>query len=293
MKPMLTILTLAMAMSGSGQTQAAEPIVAQIGSRDVTAAEIRSYLEDLSPADRAALGANKTELARFVRGILVRQALLQDATAAGWDKNPAVIEGLNRVRDQYIVEHYLQNAAKVPADYPSESEVEQAYKAEKDRLRLPRRVQLSQIFIAAEGNGEAALKKANEIAAQIKSKPADFPRIARENSDEPVSAGRDGKIGWVAEESITPEIRKAVAGLSKGQVSSPVKGSEGYHIVLLEDVREAGPASFEEAREDLKAALRLQRAQLNRDAYVATLLERQTISVNELALDALVEKNKE
>lgn len=293
MKPMLALVTLAFAFFGSHPAPAADTVVARIGDRDVTASEIRGQLEELTPKDREALQANRAELARFVRGILVRRALLQDATAAGWEKNPSVVAGLNRVRDQYLVESFLQSAAKVPEDYPSDEEVASAYKAEKERLRLPRRFQLSQIFISADGGDEAARKKAESLAAQVKAKPADFARLAKENSDEPVSAARNGSLGWLAEEAITPEVRPTVSTLAKGQVSAPVKGNGGYHIIRLEDVREAGPASIEEVREDLKTALRLQRAQLNREAYIATLLERQAISVNELALDALADKPKE
>lgn len=288
---MIPILTLAMAMLGPHDAPAQDAVVAKVGSREVKASEISPYLNDLSPADRTALGKNKEEISRFVRLILMREAVLQDAAAAGWDKRPEVVAALGRVRDQYLMESYLAEVAKVPADYPPESEVKQAYEAAKDKLKLPRRYELSQIFIAADDRGkDAARKKVDDIAAQLKSAPGDFARLARENSNEPASAAKDGKIGWLAEDSIAPEIRKAVAGLAKGQISAPIEGRGGYHIVKVDSVREAGPASFDEAKSELAGLLRNRRAVSNREAHLATLLQRQPVSVNELALDALLQQ---
>ncbi len=282
-----SLLSLLLLLQGPNPATAAESVVARVGSREVPASEIRAYLDDLPATERAALIGRKAELAGFVRSVLVRQALLQDALAAGWDRRPEVVTGLARLREQYIVENYLQNAAKVPDDYPSTRQVEEAYEAEKDRLKLPRRVLLSQIYLDAAGGQEAAKAEAEDLAARVRTKPADFGRLAKEHSDEATSAAREGRIGWVPMESLAPEIRQAVDKLDKGRISGPIPSGTGYHLIRLEDLREAGPASLEEAREDLKAALRLQRAKLNRDSYLATLLDRQPISVNELALDAL------
>ncbi|MFZ4483320.1 MAG: peptidylprolyl isomerase [Chthoniobacterales bacterium] len=289
MKPnhMIPVLTLAMAILGSQPAAADDAVVAKVGSREIKAAEISPYLAALRPDERTALFANKEELARFVRAILLRQAVLQEATEAGWDKRPEVVTGLARTRDQFVVESYLAEVAKVPADYPSEDELKKTYEAEKEKLTVPRRFELSQIYIAGQPGDAAAKKKADELAAQLKGRPDDFGRLARENSNEQASAARDGKIGWLPEDQIAPEIRKAISGLSKGQITPAVEGRDGYHIVRVDEVRAAGPASFEEVRKDLASLLRERRAAQNREAHISTLLERQPVSVNEIALDAL------
>ena len=262
-------------------------VVAKVGSREVKASEIQPYIAALPPAERSALLADKAELGRFVRGILVRQAVLQDATAAGWDKKPETIAGLSRIKDQYIVESYLVEVGKVPADYPAEDEVKRVYDAEKERMQLPKRYDLSQIFIAFDGDKSAAQKKAADIAAKAKERPPEFGSLAKANSNDAASAARDGKLGWLTDDSITPEIRKAVGGMSKGQISAPIEGRAGYHIIKLDDVREAGLAPFDEVKADLTNLLRNRRTALNRESHVASLLERQPVSVNELALESL------
>jgi peptidylprolyl isomerase len=286
---MPTLITLvAMAAFGpASPLQADDAVVAKIGTREVTAAEVRPYLDGLTAADRTALTADKAALTRFVRSILVNRSVLQDAIEAGWDKKPQTVAGLARLRDQYLVESYLAEVGKVPDDYPSDEEVQKVYAAEKESLQLPRRYRVSQIFIADDGDKEATRKRAQEIADTLKDEPGEFAALAKRNSNDTASAARGGDLGWLAEAEITPEIRTAVAGLSKGEISAPVAGRSGFHILLLQDKREAGPAPLDEVKGELANLLRNQRAALNRETHVSTLLQRQPVSVNELALEAL------
>lgn len=283
----LMIHTLALALALLGSDPAAASVVAKIGSREVTADEVRPYLDALPPADRAALLENKAELGRFVRAILVRQAVLADATGAGWDKKPETIAGLQRVRDQFVVESYLAEVGKVPDNYPSEEETKALYDAEKDRLQVPQRYELSQIFLASDGDAAAARKRAGELAATLRDEPGEFAALAKRNSNDAASASRGGKLGWLTAETITPEIRAVVAKMKKGEISGPVEGRAGFHIVKVDDIRPAGTASYDEVKAELSALLRQRRAELNRESHLAGLLERQAVSVNELALDSL------
>jgi parvulin-like peptidyl-prolyl isomerase len=280
--------TFALAFLGLFPTAGtADTVVAKVGAREVTASEVQPFLEALAPADRAALAADQEALGAFVRSILVRQAVLQDATGAGWDKKPETVAGLERLRDQYIVESYLAEVGKVPEGFPSGEDLKKAYEAEKGRLQLPRRYKLGQIFIAQGEDKEAARKKAAELARTLEDEPGEFAALAKRNSDDTASASRGGDLGWLSADEITPAIRTAVAGLSQGEISAPVEGRSGFHILRVEEIRPAGPASFDEVKDQLSAALRNQRAALNREAHVASLLQKNPVSVNELALDAL------
>lgn len=288
---MLPALTLAMAILGTNSlAQANDAIVAKVGSREVTASEIQPYLATLSPAESKALWANKEALSRFVRAVLVRQAILDDAATAGWDKKPQTVEALARVQREWLIESYLVEVGKVPDSYPSDEEVQRAYEAEKDRLKLPQRYELSQIFLSSQNNKEAARKKADELSAQLKKEPGKFATLAKEQSEDTSSAAEGGKLGTLQVKNIAPEIRKGISSLSEGQISTPIEDASGYHLIRVDEVKEEGTASLAEVRPELIAALRNQRAALNREAYVAALLERSPVSVNELAVESL-EKN--
>lgn len=266
---------------------AADDVVAKVGGREVKSSEITPYLDSLRPAEREAVTKNKEELARFVRLILLREAVLKDAAGAGWDKKPEVIAAAARARDQVVVESYLAEVSKVPAGYPSDDEIAKAYAAEKERLVLPRRFRLSQIFIAHDDAKPAALEKAKELAATLKQEPGEFAALARRNSNDAGSAARGGDLGWLTPENILPEIRAVVDKMTAGQISAPIEGAAGFHIIKVEEVRPAGTPPLAEVKDELAALLRNQRAAANREAHIAALLQRQPVSVNELALESV------
>lgn len=285
---MIPLFIVAFSIFGSAAASADDAVVAQVGTHEVKLSEVAPYFRDLPASDRESLKKNKEELSRFVRLVLVREAVLRDAAAAGWDKKPEVVAAADHARQQFLAESYLVEVSKVPADYPPEADIKAAYESQKDRMRLPRRYELSQIYIASDAkSADAARKEAAEIASKLKSSPGDFGKIAREKSAERESAARDGKIGWLAEDSVAPEVRKAIAGLSKGQTSAVIEARDGFHIVRVDDLREPGVASYGDVKDELSALLRQQRAALNRDAHVSSLLSRQPISVNEIVLDQL------
>jgi peptidyl-prolyl cis-trans isomerase SurA len=68
---------------------------------------------------------------------------------------------------------------------------------------------------------------------------ADFATVARENSDDPNSAGKGGDLGWFTQDAYGPEFGAQVAGLQDGQVSEPFKSSAGWHIVERIGTRQA------------------------------------------------------
>lgn len=76
---------------------------------------------------------------------------------------------------------------------------------------------------------------AREIVSQIRG-GASFAAVARQFS---AAAGADtgGDLGWVLEGGFTPEIEQALASLSPGQLSEPLRTTAGYSIYLMREKR--------------------------------------------------------
>jgi peptidyl-prolyl cis-trans isomerase SurA len=87
---------------------------------------------------------------------------------------------------------------------------------------------------------EARRRRAQEALAQIKS-GTDFARVAVSFSEAP-EALTGGAIGFRKQENLPQLFVDAIAGLSKGGVSEPVKSANGFHIIKLIDQRGAGSA---------------------------------------------------
>jgi peptidylprolyl isomerase len=285
------LLALAPPVPAAGK----EPeVVAQVGDTEVTAAELRTYLGSLPAGDQAALARDPALLSQTVRGYLARRLVVKAAQARQWDRQPAVQAQLQRVQEETLAELYLQSVSQPPAGFPSDAEVEAAYQARPGAVELPPQYRLAQLFIAdplANGAPEKARSRERLDAAvkRLEGRDADFAAVARERSEERSSAESGGEIGWLSEAQLVPGIRATVIGLSRGAVSKPVRLDEGWHLLKLLDSRPASRQSLAEARPALVAQLRAERAQVNRRAYLARLLEQSPPVVNELVLSKLLQ----
>ncbi|HEY8901235.1 MAG TPA: peptidylprolyl isomerase [Chthoniobacterales bacterium] len=285
-KPLFLLLTAA---TFSTAIAADNAPIAQVGDSEITAADLRPYLENLTPAEESAVAKDPAALNQFLRTLIVQRLLLKEALAAKWDQQPDVAAALQKLRDNAIAQSYLASAAKVPADYPSEAQVQAAYDANRDALLVPKQIRLAQIFIAAPKDAAAPAKLAT-VTAALKAPKADFAKIATENSDEAASAAKGGDIGWLTEAQIQPGIRAAAIALKKGAVSAPIRLDDGWHILRMVDVKEAYTATLPEVKDALVRRLREQKARELSQDYVANLLEKNPVAINEIAVSKLMEK---
>lgn len=268
---------------------AADEVVARVGAAEVTVGELRSYLASLNPEERAGFAKDPSLLAQAVRVYLARRAVLNVAVAKKWDEEPAVKAQLDRVREGALTELYLQSVSRPPAGYPSGAEVQAAYDADANRaaFEVPRQYRVAQIFIAADSK-----KNADAIAKKLREPDADFAVVARAETEERAAAERGGEIGWLAESQMVVGIRPVVTGLAPGAVSAPVRLDDGWHILKLLEVRPAHKRALSEVRDAIVERLRAERAQANRQAYLARLLEQEPPAINELLLSKVLEPAK-
>ena len=89
------------------------------------------------------------------------------------------------------------------------------------------------------------LASANQIVTQLHS-GAPFNTVASQFSQSP-SAAEGGDIGWVISGQLDGELDKAIAELTPGQTSMPIKSEGGYYILMLRDRREPIGTMIEEA----------------------------------------------
>ncbi|EIP99046.1 hypothetical protein OpiT1DRAFT_03549, partial [Opitutaceae bacterium TAV1] len=124
-------------------------IIARVSDTDVRIDDIRSSLESLDPREQAALAANPALLSQAVRSLLARRVVLAEAVAQKWDKNPAFTAQLEKLRENALIESYLQSVSQPPADFPSEADLHAVYEANRAALVAPRQFRVAQIFVAA------------------------------------------------------------------------------------------------------------------------------------------------
>lgn len=272
----LFIMTLQTAMPAySADTD----IVARMGEITLTVQDARQLVEQ-NPANMQSPEA----LERLVRTELMLRSLAQEARRQSFNKKPEIASRMQRAADQALVAAYMNERARPPKDFPSEEQIRQAYEAGKSSFTTPLQYRVSQIYVA--GTDKAALRKAEDLRAQI-GKKGEFAEIARKFSQHPESAAQGGDMGWLAEKDLVPAIRKPLSELGKGEISNPVAGSDGYHILMLTDTRKPEVLPLEKVKPALIQNLRMRKAAELEAAYLEDLVAKTPVAINGISLGEL------
>lgn len=97
----------------------------------------------------------------------------------------------------------------------------------------------------------AASKAEAEALIERINKGESFADLAKQYSKDPGSAAKGGDLGWVAKGMMVPEFESALFKLNKGEVSSLVKSSFGFHIIKMLDAKAEKVASFADKKPEL------------------------------------------
>jgi len=107
--------------------------------------------------------------------------------------------------------------------------------------------------------------EAKALIAQIKG-GASFEELAKKHSKDPGSGANGGDLDFAKPESYVPEFGQAMTKLQKGQMTeAPVKSQFGWHIIKLEDTREASFPAFDDVKDQIKQRLEQMQAQTFQD----------------------------
>ena len=159
-------------------------------------------------------------------------------------KNPSA-QTRREIADTIIMEKVRQQAV-MQNSRVSDAEVNSFIeRARQQGVALPegepmRQYSAQHILIKADNDNAAAGAESTirKIYAQARS-GADFAGLARQYSQDG-SASSGGDLGWFADGMMVAPFEEAVHKLKPGQVSPPVRTQFGWHIIKLNDVREAG-----------------------------------------------------
>lgn len=194
-------------------------------------------------------GADSPQLREAVKQQLIaREVMMQEAVKQGYDKKPEVKQALESAR-QAIVINAL--ASEYMAKHPvTDAEV----KTEYDKFTKQtgdKEYHVRHILVENEAD-------ANAIIAKIKG-GAKFEDLAKQSKDTG-TANNGGDLDWASPASFPPEFAAGLTGLQKGQVTEkPVKTQVGYHVIKLDDVRQAKLPTLDEVKPQIQDALSQQK----------------------------------
>jgi parvulin-like peptidyl-prolyl isomerase len=171
-------------------------------------------------------------------------------------KNPLYPASVNLIKNWYLARKYSFDIADSPG-IPKESELVAYYNHHIKSYMIKPERRASMIFIPVEITKESSpldkhnafkegLKQANKIIEELKL-GTPFSELAKKHSAHP-SAADGGHLGWLKEPSFY-EADTTLSKMKPGEVSDPVKSTNGYFIFQLHAVKEAKPKDFDKIKE--------------------------------------------
>jgi len=240
---------VAQAQPAAPKAAAAAPAAAPAGKALYPQAQFDFMLKE-----RLAQGAPDTpELRNAIREELnTRELLVREAKKANLDKNPDIKQQMDLAGQTVLVRAYVADWIKknpIPdADLKKEYDAIKAQMGDKE-------YKVKHILVDKED-------EAKDIIAQLQ-KGAKFEDLAKARSKDPGSKDRGGDLDWNSPGGFVKPFSDAMVATPKGKfTATPVQTQFGYHVILVEDIRDAKVPSFDEVKPQLQQ--RVQAAYLDK-----------------------------
>ena len=184
-------------------------------------------------------------LAQIKEELIAREIFMQEARKRGLDASEDYKAQLELARQSLLIRELFANFQK--KNPVTDAEI----KAEYDK------------FVAANGGKEYRARhilvekeeEAKALIAELK-KGGKFEELAKKASKDPGSGANGGDLDWANAASYVPELSNAMVKLDKGQMTdAPVKSQFGFHIIRVDDVREAQLPKLDEVKPQITQQL--------------------------------------
>lgn len=145
----------------------------------------------------------------------------------------------------------------------TDEQIEQYFQENERQFEHPEQAKARHILLKTPTGGspedaQAVRDKIMQIREEI-AQGLPFAEAARQYSED-TSASRGGDLGYFGRGRMVPEFEQTAFDLPLGQVSEPVKTDYGYHLILVEDRREAGKETLQQAAPQIRELMQKRQA---------------------------------
>jgi peptidyl-prolyl cis-trans isomerase C len=244
-KQILSALAIA-AMLGLSAPAATAQNVAIVNGKAVPKSRLDALAQQVARSGRPVTPEMQGQLRDEV---IAREIFVQEAQARGIDATDEYKSQIELARQSIMIREMF-------ADYQKKNLVtDEEAKAEYEKFSAAnagKEYKARHILVEKESEAKA-------IIAQLK-KGGKFDVIAKKSSKDPGSGAKGGDLDWANPSSYVQEFTEALIKLEKGKTTeTPVKSQFGYHIIRLDDIREAQLPKFEDVKTQIAQQLQQQK----------------------------------
>lgn len=217
-----------------------DPVVATVNGQQIRLSDLEVAQQSLPPQYRnmPLQAVFPALLERIVDSKLVVQESKKNKT----NEDAAFKKRMAFVEDQVLQDFWIQRevARKVTAE-----KLQQRYEERLKAIPPEEEVHARHILLSTEDEAKA-------VIAELK-KGGAFDKLAKEKSTDKASGAEGGDLGWFKKSDMVKEFADAAFALKKGDLSeTPIKTQFGFHVIKLDDRRQAPPPAYEELAEQLR-----------------------------------------
>ena len=205
-----------------------EVIVAKVNNHIITAQDV------LNATNRLPQKIKEKPLSeiypQIVNKLINQHLITKQAYKEKLDHNNEIIKILQKNKDEIMAKYWLRNYL---INQTKEEKIEAFYNNYLENFKTFKEYNASHILVKEED-------KALQIIKNIKEN-SEFSKFAKTYSIGP-SKKNGGNLGWFGPGQMVKEFENATFKLKKGMITKkPVKTQFGFHVIMLNDVRNAVP----------------------------------------------------
>ena len=199
----------------------ADVAIAMVNGKPVMKSTLDNYLKVLKRSGKADKEAAISDL-------VATEIALQEAQKTDILSRPASKKAIQDFTRNVLLKTWTKE--KVDSFDIKDEDIKAAYDDRVTKL-ASKEYNARHILVKTEDEAKAIIKDLDG--------GADFEKLAKEKSTGP-SGSNGGSLGWFKAKTMVPAFADAVKAMSKGEVSkAPVKTQFGFHIIKVEDSRDA------------------------------------------------------
>lgn len=227
--------------------------VAVVNGKAIPTEDFEAYLKykNLKPKTDA-------QRQRMLDEFLRREALTRVISQQKGFDSAAVQAELDDQRREILINRYFDGQLNQAVDGNA---IRSYYDNHQDEF-AERKVHLAHILVRLnrtmnEQDRQVRLTKAREAYSKVH-RGDDFAEVARQYSEDAVSAKKGGDLGWMREGAVDPAFSSKAFSLEPGQISEPFETPFGYHVLKVLEAPTVIRQPFEAVKGRIRHQLRNQ-----------------------------------
>jgi len=254
----------------------ASTVLATIGNKKITMADFKQEIKNLPPQYQQ-MAADPAIQKEFLDTLVTRTIIYQEGVRQKMLETPMVKKQIDAFRKKIVVAAILDQEVTAKIKEPSNAELKTYYDKNLKEFQQPKKVKARHILVKDQ-------KQAEKIRQRLL-QGEDFGTLAKEFSTCP-SKTRGGDLGFFTKDQMVKEFSDMAFSLKPKEISPVVKTKFGYHIILVDEIKEGRQQSFDEVKDSLSNKIRGERKNQYFNSFVSELKKQTKVETHPELLDS-------